>query len=334
MFHSDLHLNDCPKGLPRTAIFGRVSVNGSDVSDRRGRLCPEKLATWLFMRSMFIDFYAIPGAVSISSSYHHTIRPGSQGSGCLDDAMLHRAAFGESFLYAHLFAGSCPRLPQRLCSRDFPESRPVAFFPLQFRNSLHRLLGFAERLGGEMTDYFGLIAPADFQIAPEHLLSLCGAKYLYFTHLDETQIRYGLDGESPEVGLSMRLDSGEKSYWESLKSTCRDLVSETNRKERQIQKEAGPLKFCFEERQWRQPLTALLDSKASQYRRTGREDILAARWRRHLLESAGGKHRSGMPGCVIDALCRRQVGGVSFRHPQQRYSALLVPRLQSGPEPL
>ena len=196
-----------------------------------------------------------------------------------------------SLTYCQAVARSHPHVYVTVLSH---ESRPVAFFPLQFRNSLNRLLGFAERPGGEMTDYFGLIAPTDFQIVPERLLRLSGAKYLCFTHLDEPQLRHGLEGGNPEMGLLMRLDPGEKSYWETLKSVRRDLVSETNRKERQIQKELGPLKFRFEERDWRQPFSALLDCKAGQYRRTGREDILQAPWRRRLLELLAG---SSAPEC-------------------------------------
>jgi CelD/BcsL family acetyltransferase involved in cellulose biosynthesis len=193
----------------------------------------------------------------------------------------HLASPFYSLTYCQAVARSHPHVYVAVLSQ---ESDPIAFFPLQFRNSLYRLLGFSERLGGDMTDYFGLIAPADFRITPERLLSLCGVKYLYFSHLDETQIRYGLEGENPEPGLMMRLDLAENGYWESLKSVRRDLIAETNRKERQLQKELGPLKFCFAERDWRRPLQSLFDAKASQYRRTGREDILQASWRRRLLE--------------------------------------------------
>src|SRR5262245_39441889 len=38
------------------------------------------------------------------------------------------------------------------------QSRNQGFFPFQFAGPWHRRLGAAERVGGELSDYFGLIA--------------------------------------------------------------------------------------------------------------------------------------------------------------------------------
>jgi peptidoglycan/xylan/chitin deacetylase (PgdA/CDA1 family) len=50
VFHSQPALAECPNGFPPTAVFGRIPVRSSEVADSRGRLCRERLATWLFLR--------------------------------------------------------------------------------------------------------------------------------------------------------------------------------------------------------------------------------------------------------------------------------------------
>src|SRR5215467_4904938 len=80
-------------------------------------------------------------------------------------------------------------------------SRIVGFLPFQFRNLLHRTLRTAERVGEEMTDYFGLIAEPGLRTDVQELLRLAGLNSLYFTHLDQSQLDFGLEGEKPDVGL-------------------------------------------------------------------------------------------------------------------------------------
>jgi CelD/BcsL family acetyltransferase involved in cellulose biosynthesis len=161
-------------------------------------------------------------------------------------------------------------------------STPVGFFPFQFANSLYRALGAAERVGDEMTDCFGLIAEQDLHVDVPTMLQLTGLRHLNFTHLAESQFSCGLQGERPERGFVIRFDSG-KSYWEELRTTNRKYVSETERKERQIQAAFGPLRFCWSEESWEQPLQMLIERKSQQYVRTGKEDWLAAHWKQKLL---------------------------------------------------
>ncbi len=162
-------------------------------------------------------------------------------------------------------------------------SELVGFFPFQFANPLYRLLGAAERVGEEMTDHFGLIAAPDVRVDAATILTLTGLHHLNFTHLDESQLSCGLEGERPEIGYMIRFDCG-KSYWEQLRKSNRKYVSETERKERQLQAEYGPLRFCWMEPDWRQPLRDVMQRKSEQYVRTGKDDWLAVPWKQRLLE--------------------------------------------------
>ena len=162
-------------------------------------------------------------------------------------------------------------------------SAPVGFFPFQFANPLYRALGAAERVGEEMTDHFGLIAEPDLRVDAQSLLKLAGLHHVDFTHLDESQLTFGLEGERPQIGYVMHFDSGG-NYWEELRRSNRKYVSETERKERQLQGKCGPLRFCWSETDWREPLRVIIRRKSEQYVRTGKDDWLATQWKQRLLE--------------------------------------------------
>jgi CelD/BcsL family acetyltransferase involved in cellulose biosynthesis len=173
--------------------------------------------------------------------------------------------------------------------------RPVAFLPFQFRNKLWKLIGFAERAGGDLTDYFGLIAPRGFQVDVPTLLSMANLQYLYFTHLDESQLAHGLDGQQPEPGMKIEI-SDTSEYWADLKKRSPDVVSELGRRERKLVREFGELRFCFEERNWHEPSQDLLTRKSRQYIESGGADILnhpgKQRLLRRLLESRSSDCRA------------------------------------------
>lgn len=152
---------------------------------------------------------------------------------------------------------------------------PVGFFPFQFRSPVHRLLGLGERLGGELSDYFGIAAELGAPLAPADLLRASGLNALFFTHLDETQGAFGLHGEQPEPGLRIRMGSGG-SYWEELRQSDRRFVNDTERRERKLAAAEGALRFVFREPDPLPHLEFLLARKRDQYKRTGVADPLAS----------------------------------------------------------
>jgi CelD/BcsL family acetyltransferase involved in cellulose biosynthesis len=176
-------------------------------------------------------------------------------------------------------------------------STPVGFFPFQFASSLYRGLGAAERVGEEMTDNFGLIAEPDVRLDVPTLLRLTRLRHLNFTHLAESQLEWGLTGESPQRGFLMNFESGT-AHWEELRRVNRKYVSETERKERQIQSNCGPLQFCWSEDNWQQPLRKLIERKSQQYLRTGKDDWLAVRWKQRLLELLAGSKAETCQGVM------------------------------------
>jgi len=161
----------------------------------------------------------------------------------------------------------------------------VAFLPFQFKDKLHEKLRIAERVGGELSDYFGIVAVPDFVIRMKSLASLTGLNLLHFTHLDDSQRTYGFCNESPERGLRIIIGASADNYFEKLKENNNKLVSDTGRRQRKIEKDIGPLRFCFNvQKEMRKNILAdLVQYKRDQYTRTDVLDSLKDQWKQQVL---------------------------------------------------
>jgi CelD/BcsL family acetyltransferase involved in cellulose biosynthesis len=174
--------------------------------------------------------------------------------------------------------------------------RRCAFLPYQYASPWHRRFGAAERVGGELSDYFGLIAAPDVHIRPQDLLRLCGLHTLAFTHLDESQRRFGLPGELPEPGLRIRLTGGAAAYWSELSRIDKRLVSDTDRRERKLIETYGPLRFELAAADTAGELDRLIAAKRAQYARTGVRDALAEPWTAGLLTALSDRRDTSFRG--------------------------------------
>lgn len=160
---------------------------------------------------------------------------------------------------------------------------PVAFFPFQFATAARRSLGYAERLAGELSDYFGIVAEPGFRIDHDQLLRLAGLHGILFTHLDATQNLFGLSGEQPDVGLRIDLPTGGSEYWEQRRAFDKRLVSDTERCWRRIEEKFGPLRFEFHAAERSTSVERLIELKRAQFARTAVPDVLADERSRKLL---------------------------------------------------
>jgi len=143
-----------------------------------------------------------------------------------------------SYPYARAVASCVPSV--RVC-RLMQDGRVAGFFPFQYRSSAHAALGIGQRLAGEMSDYFGLVAEPGFRIAERALLDACGLRSLAFTHLDESQRENGLAGDKSEVGHRIDFPQGGKAFWEEKERQDKKFVSDTERRERKLIREHGAL---------------------------------------------------------------------------------------------
>ena len=160
----------------------------------------------------------------------------------------------------------------------------AAFFPFFYTNGVAAAFGVAQRIGGELTDTFGLIARDGFQTSPHELLRLAKINYLNFSHLDEAQLQYGLGGGQPRVALRTRLDPKVVPVLDSVPTIGRHYLKENARRTRKLAEEVGPMRFAFNVEQDRHAaLDLLIRQKRAQYHASGAPDALKENWKRATL---------------------------------------------------
>jgi CelD/BcsL family acetyltransferase involved in cellulose biosynthesis len=158
--------------------------------------------------------------------------------------------------------------------------------------------GIGERLGGELSDYFGLVAEPGFRIEAKTLLRLSGLKSLCFTHLDESQAENGLLGEKPEVGHRIDFPQGGEVFWEEMSRNDKKFTSDTERRERKLTREYGQVRFVFSGDDAQQSLTKLIADKRAQYHRTQVRDVLSEKRTRDILHALCGTRDEQCSGVV------------------------------------
>jgi CelD/BcsL family acetyltransferase involved in cellulose biosynthesis len=199
-----------------------------------------------------------------------------------------------SYPYALAAEKSFPHV--RVC-RVRRNDRPVLFFAFQFKSVAHRWLGIAERLGGELSDYFGVIGDKTARIDPQTLLRLCGLQALLFTHLDESQSAFGLCGETPEPGHLIDFPDGGAAFWQERRTLDKKFVADTERRERNLVRDFGPVRFDLQSADPQGDLEKLIAAKREQYSRTNVDDALGGHSTTAFLRAlskADHPHCSGM----------------------------------------
>ena len=159
---------------------------------------------------------------------------------------------------------------------------------------MQRLLRAAEPVGGDMSDYFGLIAPAGFAIDVSRLLELALLSASEFRNLPAAQLSFGLSGEQPERGHRIDIGADAGTYWARLRQQNESFSRELERRSRRLVEALGPLDFHFDLRRNEDELERIIAMKREQYRRTGAADALADAWRRRLLRALAS---TGDPDC-------------------------------------
>ena len=178
-----------------------------------------------------------------------------------------------SAFYSHSFALAASRAGYRVrVAVLYADGHLAGFFPFQYPSRLAEAFGLAERIGEEMADYFGVIAHPDIRLDPSKLLKACGLNCCSFTHLDETQIKMGLQGEQPELGLRIELPDGSKGYWAALAERDKKFVSDTERRMRKLRRDLGKIDFSFQSCRRDHDIDQLLAAKRDQYIRTDKGD--------------------------------------------------------------
>jgi CelD/BcsL family acetyltransferase involved in cellulose biosynthesis len=174
----------------------------------------------------------------------------------------------------------------------YDEAELVGIFP--FQRDAH---GVAIPAGGWFSDYHGAIAIPGLQYTPQQLLALCGLAAWYFNHLPQTQTVWQpyrwnwIAATSPYLDLS----AGFAAYRSERKKAHSELLEQTLRKARKMQREIGPVKLVERSCDPR-VLETLLEWKIAQYREMGVRNYLGPPWALKFvraLSATSGEHFSG-----------------------------------------
>jgi CelD/BcsL family acetyltransferase involved in cellulose biosynthesis len=171
----------------------------------------------------------------------------------------------------------------------------VAFLPYHLRTKLHARVGHGKRLGGHLTDAWGLIAPSGFRISSRTLMRLCGLHYLPFSYLPQEQRMVGVEGGRLVAGLAIDLTMGSRQYRQQKTVTDTAFFRDLARCKRRLAARCGPLVLCFQQPSPEHHLDHLIDRKSEQYRRTNVYPALDPPWTSRLLHDLT---RTGDGECV------------------------------------
>jgi CelD/BcsL family acetyltransferase involved in cellulose biosynthesis len=191
--------------------------------------------------------------------------------------------------YPYVLAAEKAFADVRVC-RIEADGEPVIFFPFQYRSSVHRGFGIGQRLAGELSDYYGIIARPGIKIDSRGLLALSKLNAILFTHLDDSQLAFGLSGQSPEPGHLVELSRGAQAFWQTKRSLDKKFVLDTERRERRLVQDIGPILFQLQSTNLELEFDKLIHAKREQYARTKVGDPLkdpsAKRFLRELLSAS------------------------------------------------
>jgi len=97
---------------------------------------------------------------------------------------------------------------------------------------------------------------------------------LEVTHLDESQCAFGLSGEAPEPGHLIDFPGGGAAFWQERRTLDKKFVGDTERRERNLVRDFGPIRFDLQSANPDVDLDKLIVAKKEQYSRTGVNDAL------------------------------------------------------------
>lgn len=150
----------------------------------------------------------------------------------------------------------------------------VGVMPLRRHHGWLGYLGVYEPVAGAMTDYVGAVVTPGIVLHINNTLRSAGVGAVVFSHLDQTQSEIGLTGSDARPGLRTLIQGVGDAHWEYLRKLDKKLTSDTERRERKLVAEHGPLTFELMSSQPGKDFDELIVLKKAQYIRTGNEDAV------------------------------------------------------------
>ncbi|WP_233518233.1 GNAT family N-acetyltransferase [Streptomyces corynorhini] len=156
--------------------------------------------------------------------------------------------------------------------RDGRSGEPVGFFPYE-----KGPLGRGRAIGFGVSDCQGGVFRPGLGLSARELLKSCALSAWEFDNLEAGQGLFvpaaAEELESPVIDVG----EGYEAYEAALRVRSPKFFRTTTAKERRLARQAGEVRFVFDERD-PAALRTLMEWKSAQYRRTGRRDRFAKEW--------------------------------------------------------
>lgn len=165
---------------------------------------------------------------------------------------------------------------------------PVGFLPYE-----RGPLGQGRAIGLGVSDAQGAILRPGLDLETGEVLKACSLSSFAFDNLEAEQrlfVRYAAEEYATYV---IDVEKGYETYQSVLRAQSPKFLKTTLAKERKLGRQAGELRFVFDERD-PAALRTLMGWKSAQYRRTGRRDRFAQEWITRLV---GQLARTRAPEC-------------------------------------
>jgi CelD/BcsL family acetyltransferase involved in cellulose biosynthesis len=168
----------------------------------------------------------------------------------------------------------------------------VGFFPFERRTPT-----LGEPVGSFMSDYHGLVTATDACVDPSDLLRACRLTAFDFSHFPLARLPRGVRAEQIAESPILALSDGYAAYVAKKRAAGSEVIGQTNRRERRLAREIGPVRFEADDTN-PSALDAVLAWKSAQYLRSGHEDIFRLSWTRGLLEAIRETKADGFAGIL------------------------------------
>ncbi|GAA0625036.1 GNAT family N-acetyltransferase [Streptomyces crystallinus] len=149
---------------------------------------------------------------------------------------------------------------------------PAAFLPFEKGR-----LGRGRAIGLGVSDCQGVVTRPEAALDADELLRGCGLFAWEFDNLEAGQTLFVPDAADAYPSFVMDVGAGYETYESGLRERSPKFFRTTAAKERRLGRQAGEVRFVFDERD-PAALRQLMAWKSAQYRRTGRRDRFAREW--------------------------------------------------------
>ncbi|MFE9401833.1 GNAT family N-acetyltransferase [Streptomyces sp. NPDC006530] len=165
---------------------------------------------------------------------------------------------------------------------------PAGFFPYEMG-----ALGRGRAIGFGVSDRQGVIGSPQLALGRGELMRCCGLSAWEFDNLEAGQSLFVPDAAAEYASFVIDVGAGYAAYEAALRLRSPKFFRTTTAKERRLGRQAGEVRFVFDERD-PAALARLMEWKSAQYRRTGRRDRFAKDWITSLVHQLA---HTRAPGC-------------------------------------